>query len=92
MTLPWSRAGGSSPKLAYVKRFTFDKGDSKREPRFYVFGSGLYLGQEEVLTEFGEGNRGCAIAGADSTPGSSLLSLLLVGFAVLFLRKRIYHG
>lgn len=83
--------GGSSPKLGYSIRIPVPlEGERKEDTRrVYIFGSGIYLGGEEE-----DDSGGCAVSGAGGVPKSSLLSLLVVGLAViaLVLRERQYSG
>lgn len=82
---PEGGPGGLSPKLGYTKAFTFDKGDLKREPRFYVFGSGLYLGQEEEEGSDG----GCAIAGVENKAQNGIyITALFLGLALFISNYR----
>ena len=77
-------AGGSSPKLGYAKAFPVDKPakgeDSVANPRIYIFGSGLYLGEPSVQGDEG----GCTITGAEDTLEDAVFNLLLV-VSALFL-------
>lgn len=69
------RAGGGSPKLAYVKAFSLDKDESVDNPRIYIFGTGLYLGSQ------GD-DRGCSIAGRADRIQVSMFNLFLVVFGL----------
>ena len=76
--------GGSSRKLGYSIRIPVPlEGETKGNTRrVYIFGSGIYLGSEDD-----DDSGGCVVAGvgAGGTPKSSLLNLLLIGFAVIAL-------
>ena len=74
---PDGGAGGSSPKLAYVKAFSLDKDEPVDNPRIYIFGTGLYLGNQVQPND-----GACAIAGTKSSPGSTAVNLVLVAFAL----------
>ena len=75
---------GSSIKESYLKVVNISKGNPGFPAFYYVFGSGIYLDDDD--------DGGCAIAGTGSTHQSALLNLLLVAsvlFPAVFLRRRV---
>ncbi|MCY3827019.1 MAG: cache domain-containing protein [Candidatus Dadabacteria bacterium] len=64
--------GGSSSKLGYAIQLPLDGEMGK----VYVFGTGLYLIQEEEAVD--ESDSGCSLAGPDTEAGSATANLLAV--------------
>ncbi len=93
--------GGGSPKLGYAKAIQINKDSKDAEPVYYVFGSGIHLGQQAMEPEpepevepesEGGGGGGCAISHQTGgyAPGAflSLFVVLSCVFSFALIRRR----
>ena len=78
---------GNSIKQSYIEVVDLASGRTGAPPNYFVFGSGIYLDEEDE----DDGDGGCAITATGSTHQGALLNLVLTAsvlFSVVFLRRR----